>query len=79
MTVAQTGIKEIAIGGGVSANSSVRNALLKAQEELGWKVHIPRFEFCTDNAAMIAIVGELKYKQRDFSGFETASKARMAF
>jgi len=77
--VAQTGIKEVAIGGGVSANSGVRNALLEAQQELGWKVHIPRFEFCTDNAAMIAIVGELKFKQEDFSDFGTASKARMTF
>ncbi|HZH69338.1 MAG TPA: tRNA (adenosine(37)-N6)-threonylcarbamoyltransferase complex transferase subunit TsaD [Flavobacteriaceae bacterium] len=77
--VAQTVIKEVAIGGGVSANSGVRNALLKAQEELGWKVHIPRIEFCTDNAAMIAIVGELKFKHGKFSGFDTASKAQMSF
>lgn len=76
--VKQTGIQEIAIGGGVSANSGVRNALLEAEKKYGWKVHIPKFEFCTDNAAMIAIVGELKYRQGDFSGVDAASKARMA-
>ncbi len=77
--VQETGIKEIAIGGGVSANSGIRNALKDAEKNLGWKTHIPKFEYCTDNAAMIAIVGELKYKQNDFSEMNVTSKARMTF
>lgn len=77
--VQETGINEIAIGGGVSANSGIRNALKEAEKYFGWKTHIPKFEYCTDNAAMIAIVGELKYKQNDFSEMNVASKARMTF
>lgn len=77
--VKATGIKEIAIGGGVSANSGIRNALQEAQQKYGWKTYIPRFEFCTDNAAMIAIVGELKYINNDFTKLSIGSKARMEF
>ena len=64
--VAITGINQVAIGGGVSANSGIRKALKEAEKELGWKTYIPRFEYCTDNAAMIAMVGELKYKTQQF-------------
>lgn len=77
--VKATGITEIAIGGGVSANSGIRNALQQAKEDYGWKTYIPRFEFCTDNAAMIAIVGELKYKNKEFTELSIGSKARMEF
>jgi N6-L-threonylcarbamoyladenine synthase len=77
--VKQTGIKEVAIGGGVSANSGIRKALKEAENQYGWKTHIPKFEYCTDNAAMIAIVGELKYKNKDFSELNIGSKARMEF
>ncbi len=77
--VKQTGIKEIAIGGGVSANSGIRNALKEAEKKYGWKTHIPNFEYCTDNAAMIAIVGELKYKEEVFSASNVVAKARMKF
>jgi len=77
--VKQTGIKEIAIGGGVSANSGIRKALKEAEEKYGWVTHIPRFEFCTDNAAMIAMVGELKYKNEDFSALDVSSRARMEY
>ncbi len=77
--VKQTGIKEVAIGGGVSANSGIRKALKDAENQYGWKTHIPKFEYCTDNAAMIAIVGELKYKNKDFSELNIGSKARMEF
>jgi N6-L-threonylcarbamoyladenine synthase len=55
--VDETGVKEVAIAGGVSANSGLRKLLLSKEEESGWKVHIPPFEFCTDNAAMIAMAG----------------------
>lgn len=74
-----TGIKEIAIGGGVSANSGIRKALEEAQQKYNWKTHIPRFEFCTDNAAMISIVGELKYKAGNFAEQHVMASARMKF
>ncbi|WP_299213837.1 tRNA (adenosine(37)-N6)-threonylcarbamoyltransferase complex transferase subunit TsaD [uncultured Dokdonia sp.] len=61
--VKQTGITQIAIGGGVSANSGIRNALTQAKENLGWKTYLPKFEYTTDNAAMIGIVGYLKFSQ----------------
>ncbi len=77
--VKETGIKEIAIGGGVSANSGIRNALYQAEKELGWTVHIPKFEYTTDNAAMIAIVGHLKYLQGDFTDHKVTAKARFTF
>lgn len=77
--IKQTGIKEIAIGGGVSANSGIRKALKEAEQKHGWKTHIPKFEYCTDNAAMIAIVGELKYKAGDFSEQDVIASARASF
>lgn len=63
----QTGIKEIAIAGGVSANSGLREALTKTGSELGWNTYIPKFEFCTDNAAMIAVTGYYKYLRSEFA------------
>jgi len=72
-----TGIKEVAIGGGVSANSGIRTALIEAEKKYGWKTHIPKIEYCTDNAAMIAMVGELKYKQGLFAKNNVVAKARM--
>ena len=72
-----TGIKEVAIGGGVSANSGIRTALIEAEKKYGWKTHIPKIEYCTDNAAMIAMVGELKYKQGLFAKNDVVAKARM--
>ena len=74
-----TGIKTIAIGGGVSANSGIRAALHAAEKRYGWKTHIPNFEFCTDNAAMIAIVGALKYKEGLFAKNDVVASARMKF
>jgi N6-L-threonylcarbamoyladenine synthase len=73
----QTGIKDIAIAGGVSANSGLRNSLLKMGEQNRWDVFIPRFEYCTDNAAMIAIAGYHKYLKQDFVGQDIAPLARM--
>ncbi|MGV6828453.1 MAG: tRNA (adenosine(37)-N6)-threonylcarbamoyltransferase complex transferase subunit TsaD [Flavobacteriales bacterium] len=75
--VKQTGINEIAIGGGVSANSGIRNALKEAEKKYGWKTHIPNHEFCTDNAAMIAMVGELKFNKGLFSNQDVVSTARL--
>jgi N6-L-threonylcarbamoyladenine synthase len=74
--VNQTGIKEIAIGGGVSANSGIRKALIDAQTKFGWKTYIPKFEYCTDNAAMIGIVGYYKYKNEVFAQQDVTAKAR---
>jgi N6-L-threonylcarbamoyladenine synthase len=71
-----TGIKQIAIAGGVSANSALRNALLRSQSLYGWKTYIPPFEFCTDNAAMIGITGYFKFFHNDFSLQSVASNAR---
>ncbi len=77
--VKETGIKEVAIGGGVSANSGIRKAMVEAEKKYGWKTHIPKFEFCTDNAAMIAMVGELKFKREIFAENDVVAKARIAF
>ncbi len=73
----ETGIKEIAIGGGVSANSGIRNALKEGERKYHWKTHIPKFEYTTDNAAMIAIVGYLKYLENDFVGSGVTASARL--
>lgn len=76
--VKETGINVVAIGGGVSANSGIRTALLEKQKTNHWNVFIPKFEYCTDNAAMIGIVGYLKYRKQLFTDLATASKARYA-
>ncbi|MGV6831077.1 MAG: tRNA (adenosine(37)-N6)-threonylcarbamoyltransferase complex transferase subunit TsaD [bacterium] len=73
----ETGIKTIAIGGGVSANSGIRSALKKGEQKFGWKTYIPKFEYTTDNAAMIAIVGYLKFKNEAFSSQRTMASARL--
>lgn len=75
--VKETGIKEIAIGGGVSANSGIRKAMIEAEGKYGWNTYIPKFEYCTDNAAMIAMVGEMKYKRKMFAENTTVASARM--
>ncbi|HLT50735.1 MAG TPA: tRNA (adenosine(37)-N6)-threonylcarbamoyltransferase complex transferase subunit TsaD [Arenibacter sp.] len=74
--VKQSGIMQIAIGGGVSANSGIRGALTGAEAKYGWTTYIPKFEYCTDNAAMIGIVGYLKYKASDFTDQGISAKAR---
>lgn len=76
MAVKQTGIKQIAIGGGVSANSGIRNALNQAEKKYGWKAYLPKFEYTTDNAAMIAITGYYKYLSNRFSTESVVAKAR---
>ena len=73
----QTGIKHIAIGGGVSANSGIRKALKDGEQKYGWTTYIPKFEFTTDNAAMIAIVGYLKYLEEDFAKQDVTASARL--
>jgi len=75
----QTGIKQIAIGGGVSANSGIRKALKDAENTYGWKTFVPKFEYTTDNAGMIAIVGYLKYLEGTFADERVVAKARTSF
>lgn len=70
------GITNVAIAGGVSANSGLRQSLSELGEKRGWSIFIPRFEYCTDNAAMIAIAGYHKYLIGDFVGQEVAPLAR---
>jgi N6-L-threonylcarbamoyladenine synthase len=79
LAVNQTGINRIAIGGGVSANSGIRNAMKEAQTKYGWQTYIPKFEYTTDNAAMIGIVGYQKYLQENFETSDVVSKARIQF
>lgn len=72
----QTGIREIAIAGGVSANSALRARLEQLGREKGWRTYIPSFEFCTDNAGMIAVAGYYKYLKGEFVGQEVEPLAR---
>ena len=78
LAVKETGIKQIAIGGGVSANSGIRNTLKAAEEKYGWKTFITKFEYTTDNAAMIGIVGYQKFLVENFENSSVVSKARIA-
>ncbi|MBK8557682.1 MAG: tRNA (adenosine(37)-N6)-threonylcarbamoyltransferase complex transferase subunit TsaD [Lewinellaceae bacterium] len=72
----QTGIRQVAIAGGVSANSGLRNALKAMGEKEQWEVFIPAFEFCTDNAAMIGVTAYYKYLQGAFTGQDAAPYTR---
>jgi N6-L-threonylcarbamoyladenine synthase len=79
LAVNETGITQIAIGGGVSANSGIRFTLKEAERKYGWKTYIPKFEYTTDNAAMIGIVGYYNYLEENFSSNQVVSKARIEF
>lgn len=72
-------ITEIAIAGGVSANSGLRNTLNEMAKKEGWNVYIPSFEYCTDNAGMIAMAAHFKYEQGEFVGQEVSALPRMKF
>jgi N6-L-threonylcarbamoyladenine synthase len=72
----ETGISRIAISGGVSANSGLRRALEEKGKELGWETFIPRFEYCTDNAAMIAIAAHYKFLKGEFAAQDAVPYAR---
>jgi N6-L-threonylcarbamoyladenine synthase len=69
-------VKEVAIAGGVSANSGLREAMQNNVEKLGWNVYIPKFEYTTDNAAMIAMVAKLKFERGEFTDLRTGATAR---
>ncbi len=72
------GIKEIALAGGVSANSGLRAAVQQLAEEHGWRTYFPALEYCTDNAAMIAMAGYYKYQKQEFCPLDVAPLARYA-
>jgi N6-L-threonylcarbamoyladenine synthase len=73
----KTGIKNIAIAGGVSANSEIRSAIRKGEKTFGWTTYIPKFEYTTDNAAMIGIVGYYKYLNHDFDQENIMATSRL--
>ncbi|MDB4181873.1 tRNA (adenosine(37)-N6)-threonylcarbamoyltransferase complex transferase subunit TsaD [Polaribacter sp.] len=75
--VKHTGIQHIAIAGGVSANSEIRKRLSTANKHFGWTTYIPKFEYTTDNAAMIAITGYLKYLNKEYADENISAKARL--
>ena len=74
-----TGVKNVCIAGGVSANSGLRNSLMAMGEKHNWKVYIPKFEYCTDNAAMIAITAFFKYQNKDFCDLSVNPSARASW
>ena len=75
----QYGVTEVAIAGGVSANSGLRAALSALSQRKGWTLYVPEFEYCTDNAAMIAMAAHFKYLRGDFVGYDIAPLAKMKF
>jgi len=79
MAAKETGVNEVALAGGVSANSGLRNRLTELADELGWKTYIPKFAYTTDNAAMIAINGYFKYLNNEFVKQDIAPFARSVF
>ena len=75
--VKDTGINEVAVAGGVSANNGLRNAYRSHAEKYGWKIYIPKFGYTTDNAAMIAITGYYKYLDKDFCTIDKPAYSRV--
>lgn len=73
---AETGISNLCLAGGVSANKGLRKAFTELGEKQGWKTFIPAFEYCTDNAAMIAITGYYKFQAKDFTELSVSPSAR---
>jgi N6-L-threonylcarbamoyladenine synthase len=74
----ETGIKQIAIAGGVSANSGLRSQLVKAADRLKWQIYIPDFQYCTDNAAMIAMAAHFKLLRNDFCDLSVSPLPNLA-
>jgi N6-L-threonylcarbamoyladenine synthase len=77
--IKQTGIKQLAIAGGVSANSYLRSELQQLSNEKHYKLYVPKFEYCTDNAAMVAISGYFKFLEKDFAEQNISPSARQLF
>ena len=78
LAVKQTGIRQIAIAGGVSANSGLRNRITEEGKKRGWDVYLPEFKFTTDNAAMIAITGYFKFNKGLTAQLDIAPVSRAA-
>jgi N6-L-threonylcarbamoyladenine synthase len=72
----QTGVKNVCIAGGVSANSGLRKAFKELGEKNSWQTFIPKFEYCTDNAAMIAITAYYKFLREEFADLSVSPSAR---
>ena len=72
-----TGIRQVAVAGGVSANNGLRNAFREHADRYGWKIFIPKFSYTTDNAAMIAITGYFKYQDKDFCTIDMPAYSRV--
>jgi N6-L-threonylcarbamoyladenine synthase len=79
MAALQTGLREIAIAGGVSANSALRTTFEARAKELGWSVYIPKIQYCTDNAAMIAMAAHFKYQAGQFAKLDMVPEVRLQF
>ena len=79
LAVKQTGITHVAVAGGVSANSGLRNAFHKAAEKEGWTIYIPKFSYTTDNAAMIGITGYFKYLDKVFCSIDKPAFSKVTF
>ena len=77
--VKQTGIKHVAVAGGVSANNGLRNAFYDAQKRYGWTIYIPKFSYTTDNAAMIGVVGYYKYLDGEFCSIDAPAFSKVTF
>ena len=77
--VKQTGIRHVAVAGGVSANNGLRNAFYDAQKRYGWKIYIPKFSYTTDNAAMIGVVGYYKYLDGEFCSIDAPAFSKVTF
>ena len=77
--VKQTGIKHVAVAGGVSANNGLRNAFREHADKYGWTIYIPKFSYTTDNAAMIAITGYYKYLDNDFCTIDKPAFSKVTF
>ncbi len=79
LAVKQTGIKHVAVAGGVSANNGLRNAFYDHAKRFGWNIYIPKFSYTTDNAAMIGVVGAYKYYNKEFCGIEVPTFSKVTF
>ncbi len=77
--VKQTGIKHVAVAGGVSANNGLRNAFHDYAKRYGWTIYIPKFSYTTDNAAMIAMVGYFKYLDKEFCPIDAPAFSKVTF
>lgn len=79
LAVKQTGIKHVAVAGGVSANNGLRNAFYDHAKRFDWNIYIPKFSYTTDNAAMIGVVGAYKYDNKEFCGIEVPTFSKVTF